>query len=204
MSQKNIRVDPKNIYWLDANKIDNYLNNPLTKKRPFICVEIKKINNIKYYYLISGTTQNFKERKFKQFSNNFFEIKKNIIFNDLNEITYFQSNTIYIISEKNIDIFFIRHSGEIAENDKKIITKYINKSYDDKLIIFSIYSEKYNKWFILKYQNNFIYQASCSKKWKAEIKKKILINVKKDKAFTKVLYGEYIDRIADFSIFKKK
>ncbi len=71
----NKKVCLENIYWLNANKINNYFSYPLTKNRPFICVKIQKINNINYYYFIPGTKKDLKERKFRQFSKYFFEIK---------------------------------------------------------------------------------------------------------------------------------
>ncbi len=193
----NKKVCLENIYWLNANKINNYFNHPLTKTRPFICVKKQKINNINYYYFISGTTKNSKDRRFKQFSKYFFEIKINKVFNDLSELTYFQSNIIYIIEEKSIELFFIKHSGKISEKDKRLTRKFINKSSEDEIIIFSIYSEKYNKWLILLHQSNFRDQASTNNKRKKETKKRINININNDKKFIKLIYSPYTKRIGN-------
>lgn len=91
---KKCKIKINSIYWLDANKIENYFGTTITKKRPFICVHIEHINNKNYYYFICGTSKKISEIKNKNFKNYFLKLEKNEI-NNLNSNTLFQTNSIY-------------------------------------------------------------------------------------------------------------
>lgn len=65
MKKSKYKIKNNCIYWLDANKIENYFGITITKKRPFICAHIEHINNKQYYYFIDGTSKKITEIKIK-------------------------------------------------------------------------------------------------------------------------------------------
>ena len=172
----------------------NYYGNIISKHRPFICVNVKKINGIKYYYFISGTSKRIKDIKVKQFLNYFINIKKSEI-NNLVYDTNFQCNTIYVFSENDAENFFINFIGKLSTSDVLKINDMFYKVVDNKLWSLSFYSLH---WYILDVGINFLYIASRHKKKKNKLRIIIGNNIQNGKKYSKKEKDINVSRIKLF------
>lgn len=177
---KNPKISKWGIYWLDADKIYNYLDLPIRKRRPFVCVDIRKINNDKFYYFIPGTSKNPKHIKVKNFSKFYIKIDNSSI-NKLNKPSFVQVNILYIIKYKDLNNFISEKNyyiGKILSKEKTDIAKQYNNAKNQEICSFTIYSRKFSKWFIGSTQANFKEIASANKKRKKEFAISISKNIK--------------------------
>ncbi len=166
---------------LNANKITNYLGNPISKNRPFVCFDIRQINKEKYYYFIPGTSKISSERKVKNFNKFYLKITQNSIINKLNQKTFFQVNIIYIIKETDLHIYSSFYRGKISLSEQQQISNLYNEAKKQEISAFMIYLEKWNKWFIGRVQKNFKEIASANNKRKNFFSRIISQNIKNDK-----------------------
>ncbi|MDE5767414.1 MAG: type II toxin-antitoxin system PemK/MazF family toxin [Malacoplasma sp.] len=173
------KIKEKCFYWIDAQKITNYLGKQITKNRPSLCIYIKNINHEKYYYFLLGTSKSKKEIRSKNFTNYFVNIKKTNI-NNLIENTNFQSNTIYTISEKNLEQFFSDNHfiGKIDKEDWNSVKKSIKLTFNDEVGIQSFFSSTYLRWVLFQHGKNFIYIGS--RHHKSKIKNILNTSIKKN------------------------
>lgn len=191
------------LYWMNADKITNYFGNTITKNRPLLCIDEKKINDEIYCYFLIGTTSNQYERRYKNFSKFFIMIEKDII-NKLVANTHFQTNTIYVIKKEDIDIYTPRFIGKmIPKNITKVHEVYKN-AFNVEVCIFSFYSNKYSKWIIGRYQSNFKNIASANNKNKKNTANIINRNISESTTMiNKKFKKETINRIFSFNdLFK--
>lgn len=163
MNKSQCKIKNNCIYWLDANKIENYFGITITKKRPFICAHIEHINNKQYYYFIGGTSKKITEIKNKNFKNYFLKLETNPI-NNLDLNTHFQTNSIYIIDNESIEKFFIKYIGRLCKNENLNLKNYFIKIYNDEIYWLNYWSEHFNRWVTVDYGKNFLYIASRHKK----------------------------------------
>lgn len=150
-------------YWINGSKVTNYLQKQITKKRPAFCFLIKRVNGINYYYFVLGTSKAKNEVRVQNFTNYFVNIQPSQI-NNLEMQTNFQTNTIYIIPEDDLNIFFDEeHSyfiGKSTTNEIKLIINQIDNSYSDGVHALSFFSNEYLKWLFIDNGKNFLYIAS--------------------------------------------
>ncbi|MGL5246485.1 MAG: hypothetical protein ACRC8C_02880 [Mycoplasmoidaceae bacterium] len=188
------------IYWMNGKKINNYLSKNLAKKRPFICIDKKKINNNILYYFISGTSRSKKDIKAKQFINYFLKIKKSSS-NKLSYDTLFQMNCIYVISEKNISKLILDkkkyYLGDLKNSEKKKMNTIFFDVNDEKIysLTYIDFDNLKNNSYLIHYQKKFLYTATRHKKYTKDFEKIITENkkigdlfIKKDKYLSKEMY----------------
>ncbi len=135
-----IVVKPFCLYWIDATSIKNYYGNIISKTRPFLCFNVKKIDKIKYYYFISGTSKLKKDIKIKQFMEYFCSIQSSKI-NNLEKTTLFQCNTIYVIPEYDLKKFFCGFIGRLSDSNETKIKKYLSNALNDRVWCISYYDK---------------------------------------------------------------
>lgn len=159
------KIKEKCFYWIDAHKVTNYLSSQISKKRPCLCIYSSKIDSIKYYYFLLGTSRSKSQIRAKNFTNYFFKTFPSKI-NNLYKITNIQSNTIYVISEKDLDLFFDDNHfiGNISNTDWMMIKKFVIDAFNDGVNALSFFSFIYLKWIIYNHGKNFKYIGSRHRK----------------------------------------
>lgn len=194
------------IYWLDADKIYNYLDLPIRKTRPFVCVDIRKIDNKKFYYFIPGTTKSRKTLRVKNFSKFYIKIDNSSIINKLNKPSFVQVNILYIIQDEDLNNFISGKNyyiGKISTKEKTSIENAYNNAMSQEICSFTIYSGKFSKWFIGRTQANFKEIASANNKKKKEFAITISKNIKNGRREINNLfpYKPYRDDLFKFQQF---
>ena len=186
------------LYWLNADKITNYLGKTVTKKRPSLCIGQKNINKETYYYFLLGTSVETSERQFKNFNNFFVKIKKNIV-NKLAKHTYFQTNIIYVLRESDLSIYVQGYIGKLTNKDILSTSKNYREAFELEICLFSFYSNRYSKWLIGNYQSNFKDIASANNKNKKYFKNTIIRNISESKCLINQKWNkETANRIFSF------
>lgn len=197
---KMIKIKEKCFYWIDAWKITNYLSSQIRKKRPCICIYSNKINSIRYYYFVLGTSRSKSEIRAKNFTNYFFKVFPSNL-NHLYKITNIQTNTIYVISEKDLNLFFTSNCflGKISNPDWMIIKNFVIDAFNDGVNILSFYSSIYLRWFIYSYGKNFKYIGSRHRK--LEIKNSLKYIIKRNLWVSQILVKN-LNKLSSFLLNK--
>ena len=200
---KKCKISDNSLYWLNADKITNYFGKTVTKKRPFLCIGQRNINNEKYYYFILGTSVETKARQFKNFNNFFVKVNKNIV-NNLEKNTYFQTNVIYVIKKSDLALYTPSYIGNLTLKNVKNVSNNYREAFELEICLFSFYSNRYSKWLIGAYQSNFKDVASANNKNKKYFKNIILRNISESKTMIKQKWDKQtINRIFSFeNLFK--
>ncbi len=210
-SSKKIKINKVKvncIYFLDANKIENYLGWTVSKHRPFICIHKENISGNWYYFFIYGTSQKINNLKVKNFSKCFIVIKPNEFKNKLKKITHFQTNLLYVIKDVDIDNFFVEYYGELIKTESKQIINMLNKNYENEIYHISFWNTNYNKWLSIGNGKEFIRIASKHPKKQKHYSSIIINKIKSSKNLSKddyTLHKHIIKRfLANTNSIEKK
>lgn len=146
----NKKIEIGCIYWLNGDLICSYLGGPLTKTRPFICIDKINFYNKTFYIFIYGTSQK-PTHGFKKYCCLIKQNQKN----RLNMNTYFQCNLFFVIEEEKINEMFEGFIGKTISKNWDNLNRYFTNAHKDKVCLWLHNTNERLIWHILKCEKDF-------------------------------------------------